>query len=160
MEKRNHILGSHLTDGKNSQVGGYLKVAEKSTAAGMRSAKQSESCTDHLNHWPGCHILRCSLRGWALRLRLQRSVLGRGLGLALWGQPEGLRSSTHRERRGTPWQGEPRRRSRPAGEARCHFGGGQEDEGQTATGNSLHQSVHRHLWALRGWGSSGAGYRW
>lgn len=27
-----------------------------------------------------------------LRLRLQRSVLGRGLGLAVWGQPERLRS--------------------------------------------------------------------
>ena len=28
-----------------------------------------------------------------LRLRLWRLVLGRGLGLAVWGQPKGLRSS-------------------------------------------------------------------
>ena len=33
-----------------------------------------------------------------LRLRLQRSVLGRGLGLAMWRQPEGLGSSV-------PWAG-------------------------------------------------------
>ena len=30
---------------------------------------------------------------WALRLRLQRSVPGRGLGLAVWRQPKGIRSS-------------------------------------------------------------------
>ena len=137
MEKRNHILGSHLTDGKNSQVGGYLKVAEKSTAAGMRSAKQSESCTDHLNHWPGCHILRCSLRGWALRLRLQRSVLGRGLGLAVWREPKGLRNSAlqvgewyAKGGEGKPQQREPRRRSRPAGEARCHCWEGKRRRGR------------------------------
>ena len=60
----------------------YLKVAEKSVAAGLRTAKQSERCTDHLNHQPRYHSLRCSDRGWALRLRLQRSVLGRELGMA------------------------------------------------------------------------------
>ena len=36
--------------------------------------------------------------------------------------------------------------------------GGQEEEGQTAIGNSLCQSVHMPV-ALRGWGGSGAGYR-
>ena len=29
-----------------------LKVAKKSITAGLRTAKQSESGTDHLNHWP------------------------------------------------------------------------------------------------------------
>ena len=29
-----------------------LKVAKKSTAAGLRRAKQNESCTDHLHHHP------------------------------------------------------------------------------------------------------------
>jgi len=37
--------------------------------------------------------------GWALGLRLQRSVAGRGLGLAVWRQPEGLGS-------GVPYAGE------------------------------------------------------
>ena len=37
-----------------------LKVSEKSVAAGLRTAKQSESHTDHLNHLPGHHSLRCS----------------------------------------------------------------------------------------------------
>ena len=65
-------------------------MAKKSRAAELRRGKQSESCTDHLHHHPGHHSLRCSGGDWALRLRLQRSVLGRGLGLALWRQPEGL----------------------------------------------------------------------
>ena len=34
-----------------------------------------------------------------IKLRLQRSVPGRGLGLALWGQPKGLRSIV-------PWAGQ------------------------------------------------------
>ena len=60
-----------------------------------------ESHADHLHHLLGHHSLRCSGRagGWALRLRFQRSILGRRLGLAVWGQPEGLR-------RGVPWAGE------------------------------------------------------
>ena len=76
-----------------------LKVSEKSTATGLRRAKECESCKDHLNHRPGHHSLRCLGRGWALRLRLWRSVLGRGLGFAVRGQPEGLR-------RGVPRAGE------------------------------------------------------
>ena len=59
-----------------------LKVAEKSAAAGLRTAKQSESCTDHLTLQPGHHSLRYSGGGWALRLRLWRSVLGRELEMA------------------------------------------------------------------------------
>ena len=54
---------------------------------------------DHLHHCPGHHSLRCSGRDWALRLRLQRSVLGRGLGLGVWRYPERLGS-------GVPQDGE------------------------------------------------------
>ena len=62
-----------------------LKVSEKSTAAGPRRAEQSESlCTDHLQHRPGHHGLGRSGGGWVLRLRLRRSVPGRGRGLAVW----------------------------------------------------------------------------
>ena len=68
-----------------------LKVAKKSTAAGLRRAKQSESCTDHLHHHPRQHSLRCLGEGWVLRLRLLRSVLGRGLELVSWRQHEGAR---------------------------------------------------------------------
>ena len=67
-------------------------------AAGQRRAKQSESHTDHLHHCPRHHSLRCLGRDWALRLRLRRSFLGRGLGLAGWRQPEGLG-------RCAPWAG-------------------------------------------------------
>ena len=62
-------------------------------------AKQSKSCTDHLHHHPRHHSLRYSGWGWALRLRFWRSVLGKGLGLAVWRQPEGLGS-------GATWAGE------------------------------------------------------
>ena len=67
---------------------------QESAAAGLRMAKQHESHTYHLNHQPGHHSLRGLGRGWALR-----SVPGRGLGLAVWRQPKGLRSSA-------PWVGE------------------------------------------------------
>ena len=42
---------------------------------------------------PCGYSLRCLSGGWVLRLRLQRSVLGTGLVLAVWRQPEGLGSS-------------------------------------------------------------------
>lgn len=49
----------------------------------------------------------------------------------------------HSLRRGTPQQREPRRRSRPTGEAGQHGCGGQEEEEeQTTIGNSLHWSMH------------------
>ena len=38
----------------------------------------------------------CSGGGWVLRLRLWRSVLGRGLVLAVWRQPEGARGVVSR----------------------------------------------------------------
>ena len=43
---------------------------------------------------------------------------------------------------------EPRSRSGPGGEARCHCWGGQEEEGQTTTGISL--PVHICTQTLRG----------
>ena len=102
------------------------KVTEKSTAAGLRRAKHSGSYTDYLHHHPRHHSLRGSGGGWVLILRLWRSVLRRRLGLAVWRR---LGSSV-------PWVGEqntkprePRRRSGPAGKARCHCWGGWEKEG-------------------------------
>ena len=47
-----------------------LNVSEKSTAAGLTKAKQSESRTNHWYHLPGHHSPRHSDRGWVLRLRL------------------------------------------------------------------------------------------
>ena len=67
-----------------------LKVTEKSAAAGLRREKKCESHTDHLNHWPRLHSLRCLGRGWALIFRIQRSLLERKLSLAVWGQPKGF----------------------------------------------------------------------
>ena len=92
-EEKTHLLGSHLTDKRSAELAGDLKIAEQNAATGLRTAKQSKSHTDHLNHWPGHHSLRRSGGAWVLRLRLWRSVLRRGLGLAMWGQHEGLRSS-------------------------------------------------------------------
>jgi len=58
---------------------------EKSAAPGLRRAKQSEICTDHLHHCFGHHSLRHSGDSWALRPRLwRRSVLEREIGLAVW----------------------------------------------------------------------------
>ena len=95
-----------------------LKVTEKSAAAGLRRAKQSESHT-YLNHWPWTpqpEMLRWVL---ALRLRLWRSGLGRGLGLAVWGEPKGLRSAV-------PWAGE-----------QCATGWGVEHQGRGNPGEGL-----------------------
>ena len=64
-----------------------LKVSKKSAIAGLRWAKQSESHTDYLHHHPRHHSLRHL--GGALRLRVWRSILGRGLGLAVWTQLKG-----------------------------------------------------------------------
>ena len=70
-----------------------LKAAEKSAAAALRKAKQSERHADYLHQHPGQHsLIHSGRRGWVLRLRIQRSVPGRGLGLAEWKQPEELGS--------------------------------------------------------------------
>ena len=97
-EKRNPRPGKPPTRWKDQQRWRDLKVAEKSAAAGLRTAKHTESHTEHWNHQPRHHSLKHSGGGWALRLRLWRSVPGRGLGLAVCRQPKGLRSSV-------PWVG-------------------------------------------------------
>ena len=52
----------------------YLEINPLSVALlANRRAKQNESHTDHLHHYPRQHTLRCLGRGWALRL-------GQGLG--------------------------------------------------------------------------------
>ena len=92
-----------------------LKVAKKSSAAVLKTAKQSESHTDPLNHCPGHHSLRCSGEGWVLRLMLWRSVPGRRPGLEVWRQPEGLRSSVPQveEWYAKGWGGEFHSRGKP-----------------------------------------------
>ena len=82
-----------------------LKVAEKSATAGLRTAKQSESRTDHLTLQPGPHSLRCS------------GSRGQSWG-ENWGWQEGLRSSAPRVKEGMSWHREPGRKSGPVGEAR------------------------------------------
>ena len=83
-----------------------LQIAEKSTAARLMMAKQSESHAGHLQYLPR-HNLRYSNGGWALRCRLSWSALGRGLGLAVCGQPQGLRSCVPQGgRSGVLWSGE------------------------------------------------------
>ena len=76
-----------------------IQNAEKSAAAGLRTKKQSDRFTDHLNHWHRHHSLRCLGGGWAARLRLWRSVPGSGLVLGVWRQPKGLGSNAL-------WEGE------------------------------------------------------
>ena len=64
-----------------------------------------------------------------LRLRLRRAVPGRGLGLAVWGQPKGPRSTASRvgEQRVTGWGVEHHGRGNPGGGL-----GPQEKQGATA----------------------------
>ena len=81
---------------------GSLKTSEKSEAACLRRAQQRESHTDDWYHHPLYLSLRYSGRSLAQRLGLQRSVLGRGLGLAVWRQPEGAGEQHHREQRRRP----------------------------------------------------------
>ena len=76
-----------------------LKASEKSTGAKLRRAKQRVRHTDNQYHCLGHHRLRHTGRGWALRLKLQRSVLGRGLGWAVWRYPEEPWSNV-------PWAGD------------------------------------------------------
>ena len=62
------------------------------------------------------------------RFRLRRSILQRGLGLAECRQPEGLGSGAPWLGSGAPQPKEHGRRPGPEGGARCHWGGGQEEE--------------------------------
>ena len=58
--------------------------AEKSAAVILRSEKQSENRTDHLNYWHGHQNLRHLGGDWALRLWLWRLPGGLGSGPSWW----------------------------------------------------------------------------
>ena len=104
---------------------------------------------------PGHHSLRFSGGGWALRLRLQRSVPGRRLWLAVWRQPERLGS-------GVLWIGERSTTAEKVWEkAWAHYFweekqgaiAGEDDKGRGRTAIGISFSVH--AW---GWGASYTGY--
>ena len=149
-EKRNSHPGKPPNQWRDQPRWRDLKVTKKSTAAGLRRAKQSESRRDHLHHCSGHHNLGCWGGGWALRLRLQRSVLG----LTVWRQPGGLESSEPQAGEQNTTAEGTRRRSGPTGGARSHSWGGQEEEGWTAIGIYFPTNMQ----ALRGRGASGTGY--
>ena len=66
----------HLTDQEISCDRGTSKCpCRENSSAGLRRAKQSESCTDHLHHCSGHHSLRSSGGGWMGRSGLE-SVWG------------------------------------------------------------------------------------
>ena len=145
--KRTYTLGSHLTNREIKPKWRELKISKKSTAAGLR-AKQSESHTDHLHHHCGHHSLRPLGGGWALRLRLWRSVLERGQRLTVetaWGAKEqcsmGWGAECYGLRDRKPQPSDHKRRSGPTGEARCHCCGGWEEKVWTSIGLSLY--MHR-----------------
>ena len=73
--------------------------------------------------------------GWALRFRFQRTVLGRGLRLAMWRQPKALGS-------GVLWAGEGKTKAKGIQQealvCRRSKAGRAEEEGQTATRIFLH----------------------
>ena len=108
-EKKNPHPGKPPNSWKDQLSQRDLKVAKKSTTVGLRMAKQSESHIDHLNHQPRHHSLRCLGGGWMLRLRLWRSVPGKGLESVVWRQPK-EQCATGREAvcyglgSGMPWQ--------------------------------------------------------
>ena len=70
-----------------------LQDTKERASAGLRTEKQSERSTDYLNHWHRHHSLRNLGGDWELRLRLQKSVTGSRLKLAVWRQPKSLGSS-------------------------------------------------------------------
>ena len=82
------------------------------------------------------------------------SVLGRGLGLAVFGQPEGLRSiATQAGESGVLQAGEWKAMAEGTPEkvwthrrGKAPLLGRGQEEGQTTIGNSLHPSVLAHKW--------------
>ena len=119
---------------------------EKSSAAGLRRAKQSERYIDNQYNLLGHHSLRHWEGGKVLRLRLQRSVPDYG-----WLYGDSLRELGS----GVPRPGEQSATAEgnweevwACREARCHCWGGQEEEGQTTIGISF----FAHAWTFRGQG--------
>ena len=72
---------------------GSSRRSKKSSATAMWQAEQGEKSTEGQCHLPALPRLRqvsagvCG--GWVLKLGLQPTDPGRGLGLAAWRQPEG-----------------------------------------------------------------------
>ena len=86
------------------------------------------------------------------RLKVWRLVPGGVLGLAVWKQPDRLRSTASQAgEQNTNVSREPWGMSGPIREARCHFWGWQEEEGQT----TIEGAFLEHLQAFRGQGISG-----
>ena len=103
--------------GRSAKIERPQSLREKH-CIGLRMAKERERAAQTIGTTaPRHHRLRCSGGGWALRLRFWRSVLGKGLGLAVWREPEGLGSRVLQSRK-------PRRRPGSTGEARHHCWGG------------------------------------
>ena len=74
--------------GQSAEMEGTQSLREK------HSSWTEEGKAERELHKPSVHDnLRSSGGGWALRRRLQRSVLGRELRLAMWRQTEGLGNS-------------------------------------------------------------------
>ena len=71
---------------------GGFRALEENAAASLWQPKWRENCTDGQCHHPALlslrHTTTCAGGGWQLELKLQSSELGRGLGLAVWKQPE------------------------------------------------------------------------
>ena len=77
--------------GRPVKTEGPQSLKEKhSTWTEEGKAEKCHTDTSQVYYLPGHHSLRHYGRGWALRLRLQISVPRRGVGLAVWRQPEGL----------------------------------------------------------------------
>ena len=90
-----HSLGSPFTGGDGSWRGGSFGATEESAATGVQRAKRRDSRTEDWC-WPALTSLRglsAHLQGragagsWGFGFRVQ--IPGRGLGLAVWTQPEG-----------------------------------------------------------------------
>ena len=150
-----HTLGSHLREGRSAKTERPQGRGE-SAAAGLRRAKQHESHTDLGTTSPGHHSLRCLGGGWALRtlrLRLWRSVKGRGLGLAVCGDsPRDSGAVNHIGQQSTRAKGT-REEAWSWRRSKVPLLGKGEEEWQTTIGIAF----PAHAWTLRGWGASGTG---
>lgn len=84
--------GSHLTNSEILQDGGGAQNPQRKGYYLASGGQSRKSHTDNQYHHLVHPSLRHSSRIWALRLGLWGSLPGRGLGLAMWKQPEGLGS--------------------------------------------------------------------
>ena len=110
--------GKHL-HWRGDQLGqkGSFRGSEESATTGWWQAEQREMGTEDRCHLVAIPSPRCMptgvCRGWVLKLRLQRTARGRGLGLAAWRQTEGAGVYG-------PQLGCTQKKPGPAIEAKCH----------------------------------------